>query len=558
VRIDEMLDKKLLFQAIWQQIYRWVQFPYCSLIAWMLPLLLFSSGESSLIAHDEALYAWRSRLMIDSGDWVAPWGHAHHKTPGIYWLIATTYKLFGMSEASARLPSMIAGVCSLLIFYEIANILLGRKVAWLAAAILSVEFLWLQYCRLASPDVPMILLVLLAILALLKAEIYPKYNFIWIFLAGLSFGLGFLVRSFMIFLSIIAILPYLIGENHRHRHLANPMLYLGFAVGLAPTFIWLWLSWLRYSDLSIMELFSFIVKLSSEDRNQNGILFYLWNIPLKSFPWSIFSILGFVVACLRPIARYHLILVGFPVVLFGELSIFSTRLSHYALCLYPFIALLAAVGLTWLGRIYNLGLTQQKRVSPGFVGLVISMGENLPRIISYAFGVISILFLLGSIFVGIVNDRNINRYATILLISGFGWLTVPLIWIIRHYFGQKLFTDRFWIGSYLITCWLSLAVAGISGFLSDYNPEFRVFFQQKAIASILQTHPVYFAQANDKNSILLQFYTPIPAPRVDAISQVPPASYAWISPPKTADLSPAYRVIGSIQDYQLIQVLPSN
>ncbi|NJR74370.1 MAG: phospholipid carrier-dependent glycosyltransferase, partial [Scytonema sp. CRU_2_7] len=170
--------------------------PHIALLIWLLPLLLFSSGESSLMAHDEGLYAWRSRLMIETGDWIHPWKTPHHKTPGPYWLIASFYTLFGMSEASVRLPSMMTGVLSVLLVYEIGKILLGKKLAWLAAAILSVEFLWLQYCRLGTPDVPVIFLVLLAIWSLLKAELHPKYCFAWCTLAGLSFGLGFLIRSF--------------------------------------------------------------------------------------------------------------------------------------------------------------------------------------------------------------------------------------------------------------------------------------------------------------------------------------------------------------------------
>ncbi|AFY33575.1 glycosyltransferase family 39 protein [Calothrix sp. PCC 7507] len=551
-----MLYKQQLFRAVWQQTHRLVQFPYCSLLIWMLPLLLCSSGESSLIAHDEGLYAWRSRQMLDLGDWVAPWGHAHHKTPGIYWLIAITYKLFGTSEASARLPSMIAGIFSLLIFYEIGNIFLGKKLAWLAAAILSVEFLWLQSCRMVSPDVPMIMLVLLAILSLLKAEIYPKYSSIWIFIGGLSFGLGFLVRSFMIFLPMIALLPYLIGEHRRHRHLAKPMLYLGFAIGLIPTLIWLWFSWWRYGNLTFGELFQFVWDLNSEERNHNGILFYLWNLPLKSFPWFFFSLLGLGVTIYRPLPRYQLILVGFPLVLFAELSLFSTRLPHYALCLYPFIALLASVGLEWLGKIYDMGFIQRKEQRKVLSSFVISAKANLPRNLSYGFGLFSVVLLLASIIALTSLDAYISKYATLAFALGLGWLTLPLVWMGRYHFGQKFLSSRYWVASWLIPCWLTLALAGSLGFLGDYNPEFRVFFQQKAIASILQSHPVYFAQADDKNSILLNFYTPIHGKQVKTISQLPLFSYAWISAPKTTKRPTPYRIIGTVQDYQLIQVLP--
>ncbi|MBD2339833.1 glycosyltransferase family 39 protein [Calothrix sp. FACHB-156] len=594
-----------LFPNIWRQIYLLARLPYLSLLIWLLPLLICNSGQSSLMAHDEGYYAGRARQMFESGDWIAPWGTAHHKTPGSYWLIATAYNLFGVSEFSARLPSAIASILALFILYEIGKIIVGKKVAWLAATILCVEFLWLQSSRLAAPDIPMILLVLLAILSLLKAELHPKYSDLLLFIAGLCFGLGFLTRSFMILLPMVALLPYLITEHRRHHHLANPRLYLGLVVGLIPVLIWLWLSWLRYGYESFGQLLGFVVELGSEDRNHNGILFYFWNIPLKSFPWFFFAILGLFVALRRPIANYQLILVGFPLVLFTELSIFSTRLSHYALGLYPFIALLAAVGLDWLGKIYqstqeargqgaggrgeklliknNASLEDGERITkiqPRGVRLLpdkrkiaqsfafnpdggnkllswIRKAENnLPRNLSYAIGILGILLIAVSIFALITQDAYIRDRTNLGFILGLGWLMVPVVWIAHHRFGQKFLTENYWFASWLIPCWLTLAMAGSLGLLSDYNPTVKAFFQQPAIASILQTHPVSFVQVYDKNSVLLHFYTPIPGQEVDSISQLPAFSYAWIYKPQNSQLSTSYRILATLQEYQLIQILP--
>ncbi|NDJ20806.1 phospholipid carrier-dependent glycosyltransferase [Nostoc sp. B(2019)] len=559
-----MLYRLQLLQPMWRQMRLAGALPYISLLLWILPLLLFSSGENSLMAHDEGLYAWRARQMFDSGDWIAPWGNAHHKTPGPYWLIAASYQLFGISEASGRIPTMIAGIFSLLLVYEIGKILLGKKVAWLAGAILSVEFLWLQYCRLGTPDLPMILLVLLAIWSLLKAELHPKYCYFWTFIAGLSLGLGFLVRSFMILLPIMALFPYLIWEHRRHRHLANPILYLGLVVGLIPTLGWLWFNWLRYGNLSYGHLLKFVVDLGSEDRNHNGAFFYVWNIPLKSFPWFFLSLLGLVVALRRPLPRYQLILVGFPLVLFAELSLFSTRLPHYSLCLYPFIAMLAAVGLNWLGRIYQIGLTYRK-ISPqslllkGRKNLLTPFAKiagDLPRNLSYACGVLGIVLLLGGTVALASANADIRKYSPLGLIVGLAWLIMPVVWIGRYRFGYKFLTARYWVASWLIPCWLALAVAGSMGLLGDYNPVYRTFLQQRAIASIIQTHPIYFVQVGGKNAVLLNFYTPIHAQRVDTISQVPAFSYAWIYTKKPPELSTSHRVLGTVKDYQLIQVLP--
>ncbi|MEA5596261.1 ArnT family glycosyltransferase, partial [Rivularia sp. UHCC 0363] len=266
--------------------------PYLSLLVWIVPLLLLGIGNNSLMAHDEGLYAWRSRLMYDSGDWINPWESPHHKTPGFYWLVAVSYSLFGVNEISVRLPNMVLGVLSVFITYEIGKILLNQKVAWLAAAILSVEFLWLQYSRLGTPDVPLVFLVLLGILSLLKAEVNFKYRYLWGLIAGCSFSLGFLLRSFMIFLPIIALLPYLILLHRRHHHLANPMLYLGLLLGLVPTIIWLKLSSLRFGSDSFAQLINFVVQQGSSERVNNNWAYYFWNIPILAFPWSLHGLLG--------------------------------------------------------------------------------------------------------------------------------------------------------------------------------------------------------------------------------------------------------------------------
>ncbi|MCL6750221.1 glycosyltransferase family 39 protein [Nostoc sp. CCCryo 231-06] len=553
-----MLYKLHFLQHIWRQIRLVAPLPYFSLLVWILPLLLFTSGHNSLMAHDEALYASRARLMFDSGNWITPWQNAHHKTPGPYWIIASFYKLFGMSDTSARLPSMIASIFSLWLVYEIGKSMLGKKLAWLAAAILSVEFLWLQYSRLSTPDVPMVLLVLLAIWSLIKTELHPKYRYFWSFLAGFSLGLGFLVRSFMIFLPIIALFPYLIWEHRRHRHLTNPILYLGFFVGLIPTCVWLWLSWQHYGNQSFQELLKFVVQLGSENNDKNDRLFYLWNILLKAFPWTFFGLLGLFLTVRRPIARYQLILVGFPLVLFCELSLFSTRLPHYSVCLYPFIALFASVGLNWLGSIYQTGILPILPLSRGKISNILSLfaRNNLPRNLSYGFGGFGVLLVIASINIFSWGGSDIRKYATIGLAMGLGWLILPVVWISRYHFGKKFLTARYWIAGWLIPCWLALAMTGSIGLLSDYNPVLKTFLQQSAIASILQFHPLYLVEIDQKTEVLLNFYLSIHPQQVNSISQIPALSYALIYTAQSPKLSRTHRLVGTVEHYQLIQVLP--
>lgn len=624
------MSSKIDFYLVKRKFVSWTGFPYLSLLIWMLPLLLLGIGDNSLMAHDEGLYAWRSRFMYDSGDWINPWGTPHHKTPGFYWLIAVFYNLFGISEISARLPSMLGGILSVLIVYEIGKILLNKKVAWLAAAILSVQFLWLQYSRLGTPDVLMVFLVLLGILSLLKAELNSQHRYIWGLIAGFSFSLGFLFRSFMIFLPIVALSPYLILQHRRHNHLVNPMLYLGFLLGLAPTLIWLRLSYLRFGSDSFAKLINFVTKLNSSERFNNNWTYYFWNVPILTFPWSLFSFLGTgllisdllfkhnyknyqysnyknnIYACINSqeeyktnreiyqnssseqdekinkkpynnysseqdarttrkeelrCLKYISILIGFPLILFTEISIFSTRLSHYSLCLYPFMALLAAVGLSWLGKIWNKQTEEFKiqniPLFPKLYPRPLYISSNrILQTLNYAFGTLGILLLLIGTVVFFISDSNgeIRSYAIIGLVLSLGWLSLPLIWIARCRFGKNIITARYWIGAWLISAWLSLAVTGSLGLLSNYNPDFQAFLQQPEISQTLKNYPINFVNVGGKTGVLINFYTPKHGKRVNEISQLPTSSYIWIRQKQASEISQPHRVIGEVQKYQLIKL----
>ncbi|MGF1676998.1 MAG: ArnT family glycosyltransferase [Rivularia sp. (in: cyanobacteria)] len=592
---------KLKFSLIKLNFFTWTVCPYLSLLVWIVPLLLIGIGNHSLMAHDEGLYAWRSRLMYDSGDWINPWKNPHHKTPGFYWLLAVSYSLFGINEISVRLPNMILGILSVFMVYEIGKILLTKKVAWLAAAILSVEFLWLQYSRLGTPDVPLVFLILLGIFSLLKTELNFKYRYIWGLIAGSSFGLGFLLRSFMIFPPIIALSPYLILQHRRHHHLANPMVYLGFFLGLLPTIIWLQLSSLRFGDDSFTQLINFVIQQGSSERENNNWIYYFWHIPILAFPWSFHSLLGAGLLIRDFLSKYNfksteetdtynykiwqsnnqnseqdvyisrtlrerttkknlLLLIGFPLILFIELSIFSTRLSHYSLALYPFIALLAAVGLNWLGKIWDKEIEKiQIQIEiqniPLFSSISLSSNRIL-RTINYIFATLAILLLLTSTVVFVISNRDgeIRNYAIVGLVLGLSWLILPLLWVARCRFGKNLISARYWIAAWLISAWLTLAVTGNFGFLSNYNPDFQAFLQQPEIAQILQNHPINFVDVDGKTGVLINFYTPKHGKRVDEISQITTSGYAWIPKQQASTISQPHQIIGEVQNYQLIEL----
>ncbi len=86
---------------------------------------LLSLGVYPLADTTEARYGEIARLMITTGDWITPrisegvpfWG----KPPLSFWLTAMSFKLFGISEFAARLPSFLLGLAVIAMVWQMAT-----------------------------------------------------------------------------------------------------------------------------------------------------------------------------------------------------------------------------------------------------------------------------------------------------------------------------------------------------------------------------------------------------------------------------------------------------
>ncbi len=97
-------------------------------------------GVSSLWDSNESFYAETPREMLESGDFLAPrfnYQWRVYKPPLTYWLVAASYRLFGIREFSVRLPGALAMSALLLLLYRTANSFYGTGAGLLAAAIVS-------------------------------------------------------------------------------------------------------------------------------------------------------------------------------------------------------------------------------------------------------------------------------------------------------------------------------------------------------------------------------------------------------------------------------------
>ena len=511
------------------------------LFGWTALLIASSQVHPSLMAHDEGNYALESRFMLESGEWLGrqTWGTVLY-THGILlnWLIMLCYQLFDLSNLSAdwavrvtRLPTFMACLLAVALTYDTGKqIFLRQQGAYsqnaaqlglLSGLLIMVFSAWMQFSHLATQDIMLVSVEMAAIWALLKAEVQTAKQARLLFgvLAGAMVGLGFLIKTFMILLPAIALLPYLVFEHRRHRHLTNRGIYIGFVVGFIPVILWLGLSIAKYGPWVLDSMVGKLGELSAQPFHSDGGLFYyyFWNIPVNTFPWVLFSVVGAVMMLRQPrfwtgllsfraqTAYPYRWLLLYPFILTALLMSFPTKTPYYALQLHPFLAWFAAAGL------YQIA-TQSLRWPRRLLSYSFSALGWLVIVIAIASRLIPFGFLV-----------DIRPYALIGLILGIGWALLPV------------FVDQAqqWLATWLVPFWLTLAMAGVAGFLGNYSAEMQAAATTEPVATLVRDTPVDFALSADqpsafhKDLIILAFHTPRIGQLNRPTDAIPAGTYVW-------------------------------
>jgi 4-amino-4-deoxy-L-arabinose transferase-like glycosyltransferase len=134
------------------------KFSWAVLILLTLYVCYFSHlGAFGFIGPDEPRYAWVARDMAESGDWVTPrlYGKPWFEKPVFYyWSAALCFKLIGINEASARLPSALCALLATLALAWLALRLGGWQLArWLLLLLPSTVGM-IGFSHTAATDMP--------------------------------------------------------------------------------------------------------------------------------------------------------------------------------------------------------------------------------------------------------------------------------------------------------------------------------------------------------------------------------------------------------------------
>lgn len=202
------------------------------LILLTLPLFLYKLGQTSLISWDEAWYAEVARNIIKTGSLInLTWnGHLFTDHPPVgFWIMALTYKIFGISEFWTRFPSALSGIISMILLYFLGKKLFNPLVGLLSSITLSSAIWFVYRSREGDLDIFLTMFFILAILLAIKASENKKYLLPLL----ISLILLFLTKT-MVPLAIIPSLALIFFKNRLYKwyeYLLPSIIFLTIIIG---------------------------------------------------------------------------------------------------------------------------------------------------------------------------------------------------------------------------------------------------------------------------------------------------------------------------------------
>jgi 4-amino-4-deoxy-L-arabinose transferase-like glycosyltransferase len=310
-------------------------------------VLFYGLGSAALFEPDEGRNAEKAREILVLGDWVTP--HQNFlptldKPMFLYWLIALSFKIFGITEWSARLPSVLSALGCLLLVYRFARTEWSmREALWSCLALAtSVEFFVLS--RIVIFDMPLTLFVSWALLSFYAAQKVPESrsaNRDWFMMyaamgaATLVKGLvGAIIPGMVIFVYLLFLKKWFLLRQMRPA--TGALVYLAI---VAP-----WYVWVEARNPGYLRYFfweeHFVRYLTPHFSRTHDWYYFFGVVAVGLLPWTLIlpGTIGRLWKRLRD--ERNLFLTLWVVLPFIFFSASHSKLPHYVLPIFPALALL--------------------------------------------------------------------------------------------------------------------------------------------------------------------------------------------------------------------------
>ena len=322
-------------------------------------------GAIGLVGPDEPRYAWIARDMMETGDWVTPRLYGKpwfEKPPLYYWGAALSFKLFGVGEAAARLPSAVSALLATLALAWLVRRLSGVEPARWLMLFLPTTVGMTGFSHAAATDMPFCAMLTIAmvcavfVLGLARDEhtpILPRTPWLALILFGFFLGLAVLAKGpAAMVLAGGTVLLWAVSTKHWRdaSRCLHPVAIASFCLTALPWYIICSRRNPDFFRVFIVE-HNFKRYLTPEFQHIQPFWFYIPITLLAIFPWTILLIplskqVLETIRGRRPeldSTLFFLSSVAFPLVFF---SVSQSKLPGYILPAIPPLVLLLATAMS--------------------------------------------------------------------------------------------------------------------------------------------------------------------------------------------------------------------
>jgi len=323
----------------------------------------------ALLDDTDSVHAEVAREMVTRGDWVTPYVNGLRyleKPPVLFWGMAASFKLFGVTEWTARLPIALTVLALLWVTFSLGRRLFGIRAGFLSALILVTAFGMFMCSRVLMPDMLVPLWLILSFDCFLRTleEEQPSRLACW----GLAVAtaLNVLTKGLIGVVFPAAILGLFLFLTGKLKHLLRMRPVSSTLVFLAVAAPWHVLATLANPALSPVRGFAWFYFINEHVLRFLGRRYpeNYYNEPLVTFwgtvllwmaPWSAFLLQGLahvprrfseIRAGLDAQGRARLLFFLWAAVIVGFFS-FTSRQDYYLAPALPALALLIG---DWLAR----------------------------------------------------------------------------------------------------------------------------------------------------------------------------------------------------------------
>ncbi|MHB8881935.1 MAG: ArnT family glycosyltransferase [Thermodesulfovibrionales bacterium] len=436
-----------------------------ALVVIILTLSFFRLGSFRLFDVDEAVFSEATKEMVQTGDWLTPTYNGvnrYDKPILFYWLMALSYKVFGVNEFGARFPSALAGcLLSIMLWLFMKKAGDAEKALYASVSfVLSIYFV--VYSHAAVTDMTLSLFISLSLFSFYHAVAGGQRRDLYMYGFYLFSALAFLTKGLIgiVFPFGIALVYMLLTERpaglKKVFSLGGALLFLVVA---APWYL------AQYSVNGQEFIDQFFIK--HHFRRYTGIIsghkgpvyFYIPALLIGLMPWVVFLPAG-VINSIRAIREQGPSAEGTPasvkhspellaviwlssIVLFFSLA--TTKLPNYILPAVPAASILIASGMSGLGRTglrYTSGLISAVSlllgvaflVAPKYLAMIGIAGAWWPFVAS------GIMFC-GAVLNGYtaVRGRRLHEYGALLMLAFLLLVSLRLLPVANDYLQGTLY-----------------------------------------------------------------------------------------------------------------------